>query len=161
MDSSWIGSDNRSGVIYAPPSRRANGGAEGRDRPLAKRPGGGLSDQPVTRPTQEAVALFTFCSVHCHAKPMCNDALMGDVDAAQAAELIRALVDAIYQMTHRLTWFETREDSQARGVRLEAAALRRDIYEARRHIDRLERRYLNIERPSIPMTVRAVATFRA
>ena len=68
---------------------------------------------------------------------------MDEVDAAQAAELVRALRDQLHQMTHRLAWVESRDESHAQRIRLEAAALRRDIYEARRHIDRLERQYLN------------------
>jgi hypothetical protein len=82
-------------------------------------------------------------------------------DAAQAEELVRALTDAIHQATHQLAWLETRDDSHAQGIRLEAAALRRDIYEAQRHIDRLERRYLNAGHETARTPIRAVPTFRA
>ena len=65
----------------------------------------------------------------------------GDSGEAQAVQLVRALHDAIDDMTQRLAWLEKRDDSHAHAIRLEAAALRRDIYEALRHIDRLERHY--------------------
>ena len=65
----------------------------------------------------------------------------GDSGEAQAVQLVRALRDAIDEMTHRLAWLESRDDSHAHAIRLEAAALRRDIYEAQRHIDRLEHHY--------------------
>jgi hypothetical protein len=65
---------------------------------------------------------------------------MGDSDAAQAVELIRALWDAIDEMTRRLTWQE------GRGAQLQAAALRQDINDAQTHINRLQRRYLNGDR---------------
>jgi len=63
--------------------------------------------------------------------------VVGECDDAQAVQLVCALRDAINEMTHRLAWLESRDDSQAQPIRLEAAALRRDIYEAQRHIDRL------------------------
>ena len=56
-------------------------------------------------------------------------------------QLVRALSDAIHEMSHRLTSVENRDDNRGHAMRLEAAALRRDIYEAQRHIDRLERHY--------------------
>jgi hypothetical protein len=65
---------------------------------------------------------------------------MGDSDAAQAVELIRALCDAIDEMTRRLAWLESR------GAQLEAAALRQDVNDAQTHINRLQRRYLNGDR---------------
>jgi len=70
---------------------------------------------------------------------------MGDRDAAQAMELVRALCDQLREMTHHLAWVDGRYAPGANGhaMRLEAAALRRDIAEAQRHIDRLQRRYLN------------------
>jgi hypothetical protein len=61
---------------------------------------------------------------------------MGDSDAAQAVELIRALCEVLDKMTRQLAWLEER------GVRLEAAALRQDVNEAQAHINRLQRRYL-------------------
>ena len=67
--------------------------------------------------------------------------MVGDCDDAQAVQLVRALRDAIDEMTHRLAWLEGRDDSRAQAIRLEATALRRDIYEAQHHIDRLERHY--------------------
>jgi hypothetical protein len=48
-------------------------------------------------------------------------------DDAQAVQLVRALRNAIDEMTRRLAWLEIRDDSQAEAIRLEAAALRRDI----------------------------------
>ena len=65
---------------------------------------------------------------------------MDERDAAQAVELVRALCDAIDEMTRRLTWLERR------GAQLEAAALRQDINDAQTHLNRLERRYLNGDR---------------
>lgn len=65
---------------------------------------------------------------------------MGERDAAQAVELIRALCDALDEMTRQLSWLERR------GAQLDAAALRRDINEAQTDIDRLQRRYLRGDR---------------
>src|SRR5271156_691458 len=69
---------------------------------------------------------------------------MQDCDRAQAAELVRALRDQLREMTARLGWVEGREGHGTNGhpLRLEAAALRRDISEAQMHVDRLQRRYL-------------------
>jgi hypothetical protein len=68
-------------------------------------------------------------------------------DAAQAVELVRALRDQLHEMTTQLAWVErldvTSRNGRACAMRMEAAALRRDIKEARDHIDRLQRRYLN------------------
>jgi len=71
--------------------------------------------------------------------------VMGDCDAAQAAELVRALCDQLREMTHHLAWVDGRDVPGANGhaMRLAAAALRRDIAEAQMHIDRLQRRYLS------------------
>jgi hypothetical protein len=63
---------------------------------------------------------------------------MGERDAARAVELVRALCEVLDKMTGQLTWVEQR------GARLEAAALRQDIHEADAHIERLERRYLEL-----------------
>ena len=70
---------------------------------------------------------------------------MHDCDPAQAAELVRALRDQLREMTHHLAWVERRDVPGPNGhpLRLEAAALRRDIAEAQSHIDRLQRRYLS------------------
>jgi hypothetical protein len=72
---------------------------------------------------------------------------MGDRDAAQAAGLIRALRHQLREMTQQLAWVErqdvTRTNGRACAMRLEAAALRRDIAEAQGHIDRLQHRYLS------------------
>jgi hypothetical protein len=64
--------------------------------------------------------------------------------AAQAAEFIRALRVQLRGMTGRLTWIERQgvTGRSSRDIRLEAAALRRDIAEAKVLIDRLQRRYL-------------------
>jgi len=71
---------------------------------------------------------------------------MDEVDAAQAVELIRALRDQLHQMTHQLAWLDRQDasgtNSRASAIRSEAAALRRDITEAKIYIDRLQRRYL-------------------
>ena len=73
--------------------------------------------------------------------------VMGDCEASQAVELIRALRNQLRQMTHRLVWVERQDvtltNGRACALRSEAAALRRDIAEAQLHIDRLQRRYLN------------------
>jgi hypothetical protein len=61
---------------------------------------------------------------------------MGERDAAQAAQLIRALREARDKMISQMTWHE-KHDRQ-----LDAAALRRDINEAQAHITHLQRRYL-------------------
>jgi hypothetical protein len=72
---------------------------------------------------------------------------MADCESAQAMEFIRALRDQLRQMTARLVWVErqllTAKHGRASAIRLEAAALRRDIAEAEVHIDRLQRRYLS------------------
>ena len=71
---------------------------------------------------------------------------MGDHDAAQAAELVRALRHQLREMLAQLAWVQRQDitgtNGRACAMRLEAAALRRDIQEAQFHIDRLERRYL-------------------
>jgi len=72
---------------------------------------------------------------------------MGDHDAAQALELVRALRGQLHKMTAQLAWVirqdVTGKNGRACAMRLEAAALRRDIREAESLIDRLQRRYLN------------------
>ncbi len=67
---------------------------------------------------------------------------MGERDAAQAAALVRALCDAIDEMTRQLAWVEHR------GCGPDAEALRRDIHEAQGHIDRLQRLYLGDAQPA-------------
>jgi hypothetical protein len=64
---------------------------------------------------------------------------MGERDAAQAGQLIRALCDVRDDMIRRLSWLE---DSQ-----LESAALRREINEAQTHVNRLQHRYLGASAP--------------
>jgi hypothetical protein len=61
---------------------------------------------------------------------------MGERDAAQAAQLIRALCEVREKLINRMTWLEKH------GAQLEAAALRRDVNETQAHITRLQRRYL-------------------
>jgi hypothetical protein len=72
---------------------------------------------------------------------------MNEVDVARAVELVRALRDQLHQMTHQLAWLDRQDvtgtNSRASAIRSEAAALRRDINEAKVFIDRLQRRYLN------------------
>jgi hypothetical protein len=60
---------------------------------------------------------------------------MGERDAAQADQLIRALGDVRRKMIRQLSWLE---DSHQL---VETAALRRDINEAQSHITRLQRCY--------------------
>jgi hypothetical protein len=64
-----------------------------------------------------------------------------DCDVAQAAEFVRALKQQLHEMTARLAWVEPRAVTDA--LRLEAAALRRDIQEAQFLIDGLQRCYLS------------------
>jgi len=71
---------------------------------------------------------------------LCNASPIDERNAAQGVELVRALCDVVGEMTRQLTWLEHR------GARLEAAALRQDIHEAQTHIERLERRYLELTR---------------
>lgn len=75
----------------------------------------------------------------------CNQSSVDAHDAAQALELVRALRDQLHEMTGRLTWLQ-RESAysstgRAAAIRLEVAALRRDIDEAQIFIRRLQRRY--------------------
>ena len=71
---------------------------------------------------------------------------MGDRQAAQAVELVRALRDQLQEMTTHLAWVErqdvTSRNGRACAMRMEAAALRRDVQEAEFLIDQLRRRYL-------------------
>ena len=71
--------------------------------------------------------------------------MVQDCDPAQATELIRALCGHLREMTLHLARIEGREVPGPNGnpMRLEAAALRRDIAEAQMHVDRLQRRYLD------------------
>ena len=66
-------------------------------------------------------------------------------------ELVRALCDQLHEMTSQLAWVQSRSISGAGGracaMRLEAAALRRDIAESQILIDRLQRRYLDDDGP--------------
>lgn len=65
---------------------------------------------------------------------------------AQAVEFVRALHTHLRKMTSQLAWIErqdvTSRKERAYAMRLEAAALRRDINEEQILIDRLHRRYL-------------------
>jgi hypothetical protein len=64
----------------------------------------------------------------------CDHLVMQDCDPAQAAELVRALCDQLRGMTKHLARVESREVPGQNGhpMRLEAAALRRDIAQAER-----------------------------
>jgi len=82
---------------------------------------------------------------------------MGDHQAAQAVKLVCALRHQLQEMTTQLAWVErqgvTARNGRSCAMRLEAAALRRDMREAQVLIDRLQRRYLSggeqiQERPS-------------
>jgi hypothetical protein len=66
----------------------------------------------------------------------CDNPAMGARDAAQAAQLIRALCDVRDKMISQVNWLE-KHDAQ-----LDARPWRRDINEAQTHITRLQRRYL-------------------
>jgi hypothetical protein len=66
----------------------------------------------------------------------CDNPAVGERDAAQAAQLIRALCEVRDKMISQMTWLE-KHDRQ-----LDAAALRRDVDEAQAHIIGLQRRYL-------------------
>jgi len=68
---------------------------------------------------------------------------VGDCEAAQAAELVRALRHQLHDMTTQLARVERQDVTTMRKGR--AAALRRDIKEAQALIDQLQRRYLNGE----------------
>jgi hypothetical protein len=74
-----------------------------------------------------------------------KDLSVGGCQSAQAVEFIRALRVQLLEMNRRLAWIErqgvTRRDGRARAMRIEAAALGRDINEAQILIDRLQRRY--------------------
>ncbi len=75
----------------------------------------------------------------------CDDFSVGQGDAAQAVELVRALREKLDEMTAQLVRVERQAvtgSSRAPAMRLEAASLRRDINEAQLLIDRLRRRYL-------------------
>jgi hypothetical protein len=65
--------------------------------------------------------------------------MMGERDAAQADQLIRALCEVRDKTIRQLSWLGE-QDSQ-----LEGAALRRDVSEAQAHVTRLQRRYLGAD----------------
>lgn len=67
---------------------------------------------------------------------------MGERDAAQADQLIRALCELRDKTNRRLGWLGEQD------FQLEVAALRRDADEAQAHITRLQRRYLGANAPS-------------
>jgi hypothetical protein len=71
--------------------------------------------------------------------------VVGECEAAQAVELVRALRHQIHEMTTQLARVERQDVTgrKGRAVRMEAAELRRDLKEARALIDQLQRRYLN------------------
>jgi hypothetical protein len=72
---------------------------------------------------------------------------MGDHQAAQAVKLVCALRHQLHEMTTQLARVERQDviarNGRACAMRMEAAALRRDIQEAQFLIDPLQRRYLN------------------
>jgi hypothetical protein len=73
-------------------------------------------------------------------------------DVAQAVELVRVLRAQLREMAHQLAWVESRNvttNTQASALRREAAELRRDIQEAQVHIERLCRRYLELNRSGL------------
>ncbi|MGA7054903.1 MAG: hypothetical protein WBZ37_27265 [Mycobacterium sp.] len=70
---------------------------------------------------------------------------MENWEAAQAAELVRALCVHLREMTRHLARVESHDvpGTDSHPMRLQAVALRRDIAEAQMHVDRLQRRYLS------------------
>ena len=83
---------------------------------------------------------------------------MEDQRAAQAVKFISALRDHVNEMMAQVAWLErkgarAKSSSMVSATRVEAAALRRDISEARVLIDRLHSRYLTAhERRTTAMT---------
>jgi hypothetical protein len=79
---------------------------------------------------------------------------MDERDAAQAAELVRALRNQLHVMTYELVRLErvdvTGTSGRASAIRCEAAAMRRDIDEAQTLVDLLQLRYLNSDRHAQP-----------
>ena len=79
-----------------------------------------------------------------------EDLSVGASQIAQAMEFVRALREHLLKMTRQLAWIErqdvTGRNARAYAMRIEAAALRRDINEAEVLIDRLQRGYLNDNR---------------
>jgi hypothetical protein len=77
-----------------------------------------------------------------------NYVVVRDCHTAQAVELVRALRQQLHEMTTRLAEVErngvTCTSGRACEMRLEGAALRRDIAEAKFHIERLQRYYLGL-----------------
>ena len=94
-----------------------------------------------------SVNRFWFCSFAAARGCECDDRVMGDCQAAQALQLVRALRHQFHEMTTQLAWVErqdvTGRNGRACAMRLAASALRRDIREAEFLIDRLQRGYLN------------------
>jgi hypothetical protein len=91
--------------------------------------------------------LLTHHSCRVHRCSGTRRSLRGRTQAAQAAELVRALRHQLRGMTDQLAWVErqhvTRAHGRACAMRLKAAALRRNLKEAQALIDQLQRRYLN------------------
>ena len=79
---------------------------------------------------------------------------MDERDAAQAAELVRALRNQLHVMTYELVRLErvdvTGTSGRASAIRCEAAAMRRDIDEAQTLVDLLQLRHLNSDRHAQP-----------
>jgi hypothetical protein len=77
----------------------------------------------------------------------CDHLVMGRCEVAQALELVRALRHQLREMTAQLAWVErqdvTGSNGRACAMRMQAAALRRDIHKAQFLIDQLQRRYLD------------------
>jgi len=77
----------------------------------------------------------------------CDHFVVRDCEAAQAVGLVRALRHQLHHMTTQLAWVErqdvTGRNGRACAMRMEAAALRRDIEEAQFLIDRLLHGYLS------------------
>ena len=79
-----------------------------------------------------------------------DELVMGDCEAAQAVELVRALRHQLHEMTTQLARVERRDVTgrKGRAVRMEAAELRRDLKEAQALIDQLQRRYMSGDAPN-------------
>jgi hypothetical protein len=71
---------------------------------------------------------------------------VGECQAAQAVQLIRALRVQQLEMASQLSWIKRQDvtgaNARAYAMRAQASALRRDIQEAKLLVERLQRRYL-------------------
>ena len=82
-----------------------------------------------------APSVNRICSFPAATGAECDHRPVGDHDAAQALELVRALRHQLHEMTTQLACVESQDVTSRNGracaMRMEAAALRPDIKEAR------------------------------